>query len=410
MRTLSVLLLFSVSFLAAANGSKGQQFEDLSKSVSPYNQRPLYQGVGTLDNYQDMKKYLSVNHGLDYQIQIAPIGQTHGHGNNYLDNETDLIIQKRFWENPNGYGKLVFAGVMVNMLNNTDTRKFADDVGLGPSQPNGGMTGSDQNITAINGLWWEHSLLNRQLTYRLGHLYTTRLWATNKYLSDDRSTFMASPFSHQGLSWTTGQRALGATLSVQNDWAYAQVGFNDAKPNGKDIDFRSFSDGKMVRHIELGLTPQFNFGGGEFKVSVADIDDTSSPQTSANDLEANRAGQTLSISVSQDFGNVGVFARYNRSYQRYVAKTKAVAVGGIVFNDLLDNQDVLGIGYAEVEPIDRIRKQHGNEKSIEIYYDFKVTNRLSIAPDIQHYFTKSATRGINTAGDTIIGLRLRYML
>ncbi|MDO6575428.1 hypothetical protein, partial [Staphylococcus pasteuri_A] len=83
--------------------------------------------------------------------------------------------------------------------------------------------------------------------------------------------------------------------------------------------------------------PQFNFGGGEFKVSVADIDDTSSPQTSANDLEANRAGQTLSISVSQDFGNVGVFARYNRSYQRYVAKTKAVAVGGIVFNDLLDN-------------------------------------------------------------------------
>ena len=83
---------------------------------------------------------------------------------------------------------------------------------------------------------------------------------------------------------------------------------------------------------------------------------------------------------------------------------------GLVINDLLDNQDVLGIGYAEVEPVDRIRKQHGNEKSIEIYYDIKLTNRLSIAPDIQYYFTKAATKGVNTAGDTIFGLRLRYML
>ncbi|GDY28320.1 carbohydrate porin [Agarivorans sp. Toyoura001] len=93
-----------------------------------------------------------------------------------------------------------------------------------------------------------------------------------------------------------------------------------------------------------------------------------------------------------------------------MAKTKALAVGGIVFNDLLNNQDVLGVGYAEVEPIERIRKQHGNEKSIEIYYDVKVTNRRSIEPDIQHYLTKSATRSVNTVGDTIFGLRFRYML
>jgi hypothetical protein len=410
MQSAHILVCLSLLATGLSNSLQAQQFTDLSKQVSPYNHKPMLSGVDELSNYQSMKSYLSVNHGLDYQIQIAPIAQTDGHGNNYLDNETDLIITKRFWENQNGYGKLVFAGVMVNMLNNSYTRKFADDVGLGPSQPNGGMTGPDQNITAINGLWWEHSLLNRGLTYRLGHLYTTRLWATNKYLSDDRSTFMASPFSHQGLSWTSGQRALGATLSVQNQWAYAQVGFNDAKPNGKDIDIRSFNDGKFVRHLELGLTPSFDFGEGEYKISLADIDDTTNTHTSVNELEANKAGQTLSVSVSQDFGNLGIFARYNRSYQRYAAKTKAVAVAGLVVNDLLDNQDVLGIGYAEVEPIDRIRKQHGNEKSIEIYYDIKLTNRLSIAPDIQYYFTKAATKGINTAGDTIFGLRLRYML
>ncbi|UPW16927.1 carbohydrate porin [Agarivorans sp. TSD2052] len=398
------------TLLAFAASAQAQQFDDLSKDVSPYNHQPLYQGVDELSNYQEMKKNLSVNYGLDYQIQAAPIAQTDGYGNNYLDNETDLIIQKRFWESEDGYGKLIFAGVMVNMLNNSYTRKFADDVGLGPSQPNGGMTGPDQNITAINGFWWEHQLLDKHLTYRLGHLYTTRLWATNKYLSDDRSTFMASAFSHQGLSWTSGQRALGATVSIQNNWAYAQAGFNDAKPNGKDIDFGSFTDGKMVGHLEFGFTPQFSFGSGEFKISLADIDDTTSTITSPNEIDANRAGQTISISMSQGIGNVGLFARYNRSYQRYAAKTKAVAVAGIVINDLINNQDVLGIGYAEVEPIDRIRRDYGNEKSIELYYDFKVTNRLSIAPDIQHYFTKSATRGVRKAGDTIFGLRHRYML
>ncbi|WP_163934860.1 carbohydrate porin [Paraferrimonas sp. SM1919] len=435
-----VTLLTGVSLFAGGAVAQ-QKFENNAQYVSPKAQNPIYGSSTAPDSYQDMKREFSEKYGIDYMLQLAPIMQVDSEGNTYLDNETDFNIYKRFWENDEGYGKIVFSGVMVNMLNDSYTRQFANGGGLGVSQPNGGMTGAGKNVTAINALWWEESMWDRQFTYRVGQLYTIYLFAQNKYLRNDRETFLASPFSLQGLSWAGANRAIGATFSLQNDWAYVLTGFHNAKPTGLDIDVASLKDGKFVKHLEFGLTPSFDFGEGSYKVSMAHIDDTGSAANSNDPVayEANKEGTTLSVSMSQDFGSVGLFARFNRSYDRYAADagdsnykggctnacstgfaTKASAVGGVVFNAPFGRaDDTIGIGYAEVEPtatsIQRAKDaglvdDWGIEKSMEVYYEFALTPRLSVAPDLQYYFTPSISKHTSKAGNFVAGLRLRYML
>jgi porin len=382
------------------------RFELLTDQIFPTSYHHLSDHL-TLPQYYQWKRKLSVDYGLDFWILNTPILQF-GTANSqpYLDNELDLFVNWRLFENENTVGSIFFWGLYVQTFTNEPSGAFAASQGLF-TFPNGGATDPAQYVVAPSALWWEQTVDSVGFTYRLFQLYAPSLWGTNKYLGDDRATFMNTTLSNpQGTPWSSGNRGLGAMTSLGNDLGYVSFGFQDAKGDQSSIDFDSFGDGKFSYIGEIGWTPTLgNRLKGTYKVTAGYVDETGTGGT-VSEAE----GWGLVVSAEQDLTDrLAVFGIFRRSWQRVVNNTEMAAGGGLIVNGPFGfSDDQIGIGSFYAKPYDTQNGALRDEFGLEAFWRFQLTPRLDFTPDMQIYLQPGRTKEDNPVG--VFGLRARLVL
>lgn len=379
------------------------KFKNLQDGIYPTYKPHLSDKLSFSDYYQ-WKRGNSARYGIDYLYSNAPIYQIGSMGNeSYFDNLMDLYLQWRLFEEKTWSGKIFFYGLYVQTFSDKPTGEFADSQNLLTS-PNDGATDPNKSFVSPSALWWEQNLWSNRFIYRVGQLNTRALWGTNKYLNDDRYSFMNSVLSTDvGVPWYTGSRGLGAMTSIQNDWFYLSAGFQDAKADQEKIDFTSLADGKFVYLGELGFTPTFGIKNkGKYKLTIGYVE-----KTGDNRKKSECNGWGLTLSIRQDFSEgFGLYGVYRHSWDREVGGVKRTAGTGVVFTRPFGwVDDWLGIGYFFTDASDSaLEKEHG----FEIYWRLQLTHRLEFTPDLQVYLTPA--KAVDNSRTIIFGLRLRYLL
>ena len=327
-------------------------------------------------------------------------------GKSYLDNWMDLYLQWRAFDNDRSSGKIFFWGLWVQTFTDLPSGAFARSQGLF-TLPNGGETDLGKSVVAPSSLWWEQSFHQIGLTYRVGQLYASSLWGGNDYLGDDRETFMNSVLgANKGAPWASGNRGLGAMITLGNDAFYASVGFQDAKGNQERIDFNSFGDGEFAYLGELGFTPGVaGKNAGVYKLNVGYVD-----ETGRGAIPAEQSGWGLILSAQHDIGEeYGLFAIYRRSWDRYVNNTEVAAGAGVMWKKPLGwVDDRLGIGAIYTKPHDTKEGALRDEYGLEAFWRFQLTPRLDMTTDLQFYPRPGRKEQDDPVA--VFGLRLRYIL
>jgi hypothetical protein len=360
-----------------------------------------------LPEYYQWKRDLS-GRGIDFVLLNTPIVQWGSeNGQSYVDNEMDLYLQWRAFDNDRTEGKVFFWGLWVYTATELPSGAFAGSQGT-INLPNGGATDPGKSVTAPSALWWEQTFKRSGLNYRVGQLYAASLWGANSYLGDDRATFMNTALStNTGVPWAGGNRGLGAMLTWTQPRFYGAIGFQDAKGDQGEIDFGSFSDGKYSYLAEVGYTPDFNGRKGAYKFVIGQVDDTS---TSTATGVAHKKGRGIILSAEQDVSDtVAVFGIYRNSQDRVQSNFETTGGAGFVVKQPWGwDNDMMGFSAFYGRPHDSLGGTRQDEYGIEGFYNLQLTPRLSFTPDVQIFLQPGHTSQTNTP--VVVGFRLQYVL
>ena len=415
--TQKVILL--TAFLSMSASSRGQEqpsnrllgppvpkFDILTDDIYATKDPLLGDRLSFPKNYA-WKKKLSGNLGFDYALLNTPLFQAGSvDGKVYGDNELDLFLQWRAFDNDQSMGKVFFWGLWVQTFTDLPSGAFAKSQGL-RAFPNGGATDPDKSVVAPSAFWWEHEFKPAGITYRIGQLYAPTLFGSNSYLGDDRATFMNTILgTNQGTPWASGNRGLGAMASYTKNEFYASLGIQDAKADQKSLDFGSFTDGKFAYLGEVGWTP--NFEGthqGTYKMTMGYVD-----QTGPGNDPANQSGWGWTLSAQQDINDAyGLFGILRRSHGRVISNTDTAAGLGFTINKPLGRaDDMLGFGAFYSKPFKNGNGSFRDEYGIETFWNIQLTPRLKFSPDIQIYLQPGR---VNQDGPVLVaGFRFQYVL
>ena len=407
--TLLTLLTALLAMSASSHGEEDllgppvSRFDSLTDSIYATSDPLLSDRLSFPENYE-WKRELSGNLGFDYVLLNTPLFQAGSvDGKVYGDNELDLFLQWRAFDNTQSAGKIFFWGLWVQTFTDLPSGAFAKSQGL-RSFPNGGATDPDKSVVAPSALWWEQEFKPVGITYRVGQLYAPTLFGSNSYLGDDRATFMNTILStNQGTPWAGGNRGLGAMVSLDRDEFYASLGFQDAKGDQKSLDF---ADGKFAYLGELGWTPTFDGEHqGNYKVTVGYVD-----QTSIGNDPANQSGWGGTLSAQQDISDAyGFFGILRRSYGRVISNTDTAAGVGFTLKKPLGRvDDMLGTGAFYSKPFENGNGTFRDEYGIEAFWNIQLTPRLQFSPDMQLYLQPGR---VNQNGQVFVaGFRFQYVL
>ena len=373
------------------------RFQTLAGQFYPNWEPHLGKGLLQLPKYFQWKQKLS-SKGFDYLIIITPEFQygnlnSKWHGNT----EQDLIMQWRITENENSYSKFLFWGANILRLTSTTPTQMSEGNGLTVET----IGGADAEVLWMIGtFYFEQALFKQRLKITAGHLFTNLFLATNKYLIDDRETYINELLnSPAGVQWTS-QKSLGIRLQYDADLFYGIIGFQDQKSDPRYPSFSSFADGKFVYYLEGGFTPNVMTNhSGKYSVTVNySTADAQGPE-----------GYGIIINAQQDFSNnLGVFGRFGQSFKRFGTWDNAWAVGLALNKPFGWDYDQISLAYLQGDPSNpSITKK---DKGFSLYYKVLLTYRTDFTIDTQYYFERSiADNGDNRQAFLIAG-RLRFML
>lgn len=294
-------------------------------------------------------------------------------------------------------GTLQWYGFYYQNFNYTG-EDFANDQ-LINVQPNDANTSPDSDFLGLGVLNWEQEFTDN-MGFRVGQLFSQSIYATNPYIEDDRTSFMALPLAGPyGVNWMDYPVGLGVQYGVW--WAdkfEAYFGFQDANANGQYPDFNSFKNGNFVYFGEFGYYPNYGKGENEGKYSI-----TVSLTDSPIEEQANH-GYGLVLNMFQNFHKgTAVFSRYSKSFDQFSFMKSSFVVGLAFDNIPIQKENRLGVAYMfseSFEPNDR------DENGIEAYWRISVLDALSFTPDVQYYLTSA--KSIPNRDVFIFSMRLNW--
>jgi len=148
----------------------------------------------------------------------------------------------------------------------------------------------------------------------------------------------------------------------------------DALGDGK-VDFnRVFKNGDLAYAGALKLENPFKAtGDGVYKLTYYRVD-----ATRQGTEKAQKASEGLSIQLDQDFGPLGVFMKYSKTFKRQ-GSIKQTGAAGVMFKEPFGyDEDVAGFGFGWVDPK---AKNTRNEYVAEAFYRLQLTPFIQVTPD-----------------------------
>ncbi|MBP7935784.1 MAG: carbohydrate porin [Phycisphaerae bacterium] len=275
---------------------------------------------------------------------------------------------------------------------------------------NGDATG-DEAIDVLE-MWYEQSLLDKQVRVRVGKINLSVDFDTNAYANDETSQFLNGglintfnlPFPGEALG------SLGAQVIVApGEWFYFGAGIADAQADWRETGLHTafHEEDNFTSLFEAGFTPTFKTPWGVlpggYRVGL-----WYDPQPKAkffDDLDGRRltvphksddTGFYTSLDQmvfkekpgeDDDHQGLGLFFRYGYAPGDVNELNHFWSIGSQYLGLIpTRDEDVVGFGVAQGILSDRLKLQGddpGRETALELYYALKVTGWLTISPDFQ---------------------------
>jgi len=267
---------------------------------------------------------------------------------------------------------------------------------------------------AITELWWQHTLgpaVNRRprdvgkeltpeqlaalaeeeirlITLTAGKIDQTVFFDANRVANDETSQFLSTPLVNS-VAVAFPDNGVGLNVWVQpREWFYVTAGFGDANAVASQGP-SDFDASELFWAAELGFTPEIEgLGPGHYRFMVwtTELD---------NGAGGTDDGAGFSLSFDQQvLPGVIPFLRYSHGDDD-VLDFEHMISAGVGFENLLQDQDLLGVGYVHAEPTDAALD---DESILEIFYRVRLTDTLDITPAVQAVFDPVA----NPNEDTVI--------
>lgn len=301
-------------------------------------------------------------------------------------------------------GRLLFGFAHDQTFSSLLTREFADNQGL-VETPNDLDTSPDRTFTTLGLLAWDHAYWSNENTgwgYRAGQLFAAGFFGLTGYLDDDRLFFLARPLAAAGGAQWVGANdiGLGAQLVGWRQGYYATAAIIDGSADREFPDFDSLGDGRFLYVAETGF--ERDLGGPHeltARLTITHLDGT------VEDGETKPAGESVILSFARKYHDRWVVAaRWSKSYTRLTSDYRElVSLGLIHLSPAELDGDSIGIGVFAGKPSDATR---GTEFGAEVFYKLRLTQDISIMPDIQYWYRDDS--GVSAARAAIFGIRVNF--
>ncbi|HBG06199.1 MAG: hypothetical protein A2075_02390 [Geobacteraceae bacterium GWC2_58_44] len=321
------------------------------------------------------------------------------------------VIQGSIGNEPKDYADVVGRGDLVfNFKVGENTIAVIDVEATGGNGIDGdGVTPRVSNFSTLNGVagstgdtvrfreaWVEHAALNDRLILTAGKIDLSNYFDSNAVANDENGQFLAGAFVHSAVlpfpANGPGARLeakLAEPLTFGLGYGSGDAGSDDSSDSA-DI----FDHGFGI--AELGYKCKTGELEGNYRI-YASLDG-SNPDT--------KKGFAFGVSLDQQITDkLTLFARYGQSDEDVYELKKAWSAGGQyagLFPDRKD--DVLGFAYGQIQAIGDIADSQ--EKLAEVYYKYKVSEQIEVAPIAQYLINPAGIR----SADNVVVLALRSQI
>ena len=351
-----------------------------------------------MDVYVEFNRRLWNKYGITYLFAPTIMMQrgSQGGSQNFTANEqyNGIFVWRLLKETRIGTGYFVFSNLHLRQLTRTSGANFSQSLGI-----NYFSSDSPANSEVIKGLLWRQELPGDFLTLFMGHDEISGINLGCRYACDDTQSFLSTPLASSPTSTLPGQGAMvGADFKLTKSMI-VETGVADASGDG-NINFgRVFDDGRLAYATALKFENPFkSTGDGIYKFTYYSVDSTGQRGTSS----FKKASQGLSVQVDQDFGDLGVFAKYSKTFERQGSIGQFASAGLVWKKPFGHDEDWLGLGVGWVDPT---AANTNNEYVAEAYYRLQLTPIVQVTPSAMLVMNPSSNPDTNTEG--VFSLRAR---
>lgn len=281
----------------------------------------------------------------------------------------------------------------------------------------------------IREVWYEQTFWESKARFRLGKVSMTTDADANAYANDQTSQFMNTALVN-AVSFPAPDGGLGFVLVVQPvDWFYVNLQAADAQAVESQTGFKTtfHDEDHFFGSFEFGFLPIWQTARGNLPGAyrLGMWYDPQPKEVFASDLLGRRRtfpvkrddvgfyfnmDQVVWKEDPQDAADsqgLGVFMRYAYAHEDVNPIEHHWSLGA-QYQGLIParDDDVLGFGFAQVIPSDKLREIEGisSESIYELYYNASVFPWLTVSPDVQFI----SDPGGGTAQDSFVaGVRLQ---
>jgi len=275
------------------------------------------------------------------------------------------------------------------------TSFFADIVGLSGAPPDAEIPSLTlinsytarlvrQNEVNVREAWLRTELFSQKLGLSAGRLDLANYFDRNAMANDETFQFISDALvNNPMLGLTSNGAGVVGVFDPKNGFAL-KGGFQQSNTDATNLSDSIFS---MVEADYLARPP--GLSEGNYRLWFR------------NDNSTGASRQAWGLSLDQKLTNqFGLFGRYGRA-DADIDKDNFWSLGfqvqnGVVFNPL----DFWGVGYSQTS-----LGSGDDEKQVEGFYNFQISEKLRLSLHVQHYFERQA--GTPDYGFLVPGVRLQ---
>ena len=338
-----------------------------------------YQDLGT--NFTALTKNISLSGGMVGVLQ----GTIGNEPKDYADvvGRADLVFNFKVGENT-----IAVIDVESTGGDGIDTaEKVGSFSGLN------GVAGSTGDTVRFREAWVEHSALNDRLVLTAGKIDMSNYFDSNAVANDENGQFLAGAFVHSAVlpfpangPGVRLEAKLAEPLTFGLGYGSGDAGSDDSADSA-DIFDHGFGIAELAYQCKAGELE------GNYRI-YASLDG-SNPET--------KKGFGFGVSLDQQITDkLTLFARYGRSDEDVYEVNQAWSAGG-QYAGLFQgrDEDVLGLAYGQIKAVGAVADSQ--ERLAEVYYKYKVSEQIEVAPVVQYLVNPSGNGG----AENVLALALR---